>query len=309
MDMGIRSAAPHYFSSPIAKALMSCVKANEIMEVRLRANSPLAVTMTDRYAYIDACGCITEKREHAVIVTSEDVKRSFEAICRYSVYSCQNQINHGFITVNGGHRAGICGTAVNDTDGRTGNIRNISSINFRVAHQIIGSGDEIYENMLSDGSPQGFLICGAPCSGKTTMLRDVCRRIGDIYPVSLIDERGELAASSGGVPQNDIGANTDVFNGYSKKEGIISAVRSMSPVMIFCDEIGSEEDISAIMTASLSGVKTAASVHCSSVDELRQRESIMKLFRCGAVSKAFLLRNRHLVRICSAEELLAGEAI
>ena len=49
-----------------------------------------------------------------------------------------------------------------------------------------------------------------------------------------------------GAPQNDIGMRTDVIENISKAKGMKMLIRSMSPEIIACDEIGSKEDIQAI---------------------------------------------------------------
>ncbi|MCM1524602.1 MAG: hypothetical protein NC120_09115 [Ruminococcus sp.] len=289
-----------YFSGDIHKAL-SALDGN-IREIRMRAESPLAVTLPDRYVYVRPDGMITLSGANAVRVTSEDIKRTFEAICRYSVHSCQDKINKGFITVAGGHRAGICGTAVYSADNKIVNIKHICAINFRIAGEVFGAADDIM-NRCMNNSLHSILIFGPPCSGKTTVLRDLCRRVGDKYPVSLMDERGELAAVSGIIPYCHVGENTDIFSGYSKYDGISSAVRSMAPVMIFCDEIGSEEDIKALLLARTSGVKAAATVHCGSPGSL-MRSFGGRLFESGLFDYAAFADLKRSVKIYTAKEMM-----
>ncbi|MGN0641677.1 MAG: stage III sporulation protein AA [Huintestinicola sp.] len=302
----MESSVLRYFGGYIGKALAQ-INDENICEIRLRANGPLCVTGEKGAAFVTSGGLLTSSHEGAVKVTAEDIRRSFEAVCRYSVYSCQNQINNGFITVSGGHRAGICGSAVYSPSGSVENIRNISGINFRIAHEIIGSADSLAAEVFgkTELTPRSLLICGAPCSGKTTVLRDLCRIVGDRFPVSLIDERGELAAVSGGIPHSRVGVQTDVFSGYSKPDGIKMAVRVMSPVMIFCDEIGSEEDLKALELAALSGVKIAATVHCSSPDELSGRSELMSLIKKGIFDSAAFMVRRRTGTVLSREKLMA----
>lgn len=293
-----------YFGGNILKGLTACKE--DISEIRLRTGKALSVTAADRYAFLTERGIVTDDPSAAVKISSEDIRRCFEAICRYSVHSCQGQINQGFITVSGGHRAGICGTAVYSPSGKIENVKYICSINFRIAKQIIGAAENIYKRVMRDGL-KNILICGAPCSGKTTALRDLCRITGNEYPTALIDERGELAAMNGGICGNDVGYHTDVFSGYSKPDGIITAIRVMSPRMIFCDELGSEADADAIRLAASSGVKSAASVHCSSVSELLQHAAAKKLIDSRIVDYAVFIRQRQITDIYSYENLLTGK--
>lgn len=255
----------------------------EMTEIRLRVNRPAAVSLNNEVRYITADGQLTYSPEFGITADSGDLRTSFEAVCRYSVHSFRREIAEGFVTVCGGHRAGFCGTAV--TNGNSiESIKDISSLNFRIARQVRGCAEELCGRVFGDNFRGlcSLLIAGAPASGKTTLLRDTARLLGRRFRVALIDERGELAAVTNGVPQNDVGINTDVFDGYSKPAGIMTALRVMSPQIIICDEIGSEEDFKALYTAANSGVYVAATVHASAEEELKRRGFPLELFRCTA---------------------------
>lgn len=256
----------HYFGGETGKVLRKISDASfeEIREIRLRTDRPAAVTLKDSIRYITADGNFTYASETAPNVSSEDIKRTFEAVCQYSIHSFQKEIAEGFVTVKGGHRVGICGTFSGGT------VKNIGSLNFRAAKEVIGCSDELFGKIFGKGLCS-LLIAGAPGSGKTTILRDISRRLGKYYRTALIDERGELAAVWNGIPQNDVGVNTDVFDGYDKPTGIMTAVRVMSPQIVICDEIGSGDDMEAVRTALQSGVRVAASIHASSLDELGRK--------------------------------------
>ncbi|MCM1024787.1 MAG: Flp pilus assembly complex ATPase component TadA [Prevotella sp.] len=258
----------NYFAGKSGGAVgkLSDAQLDGIQEIRLRVNRPAAVCAEGKILYITENGQLTYNPQTAAAVSEQDIRRTFEAVCQYSVHSFQREISQGFITVAGGHRVGFCGTPV-VRDGKIENIKNINAMNFRVAREVIGCSEKLFRDCFSDGLCS-LLIAGAPSSGKTTVLRDLTRLLGGRFKVSAIDERGEIAASRNGVPQNDVGVNTDVFDGYGKAEGISAAVRVMSPQMIVCDEIGSEEDFSAIRGAALSGVYTAASVHAADMSDL-----------------------------------------
>ena len=295
-----------YFGGTVYKALAAYDDSRgNLCEIRLRAGKAVGITTEKGYYFLNANGLALAMKspspQQMLTVTADDIRRTFEALCRFSVHSCQGQISRGFITVAGGHRAGICGTAVYSSDGRVENLKYISGINLRIAREIKGAADRLSDCVKR---PTGVLICGEPCSGKTTVLRDLCRQAGDRFPVSLIDERGEIAAACGGVPNNDVGANTDVLSGFTKGDGIITAVRSMSPRLIVCDEIGSEEDIRALRLAALSGVKAAAAVHCGLPDELMRRENLRRLIAEGVFEYIVFVHQREIVKIYSGRELI-----
>lgn len=272
----------------------------DICEIRLRAGAPLAVTEPAGSVLVNENGGRESDPKKALWITAEDVRRTFDAVCRYSVHSFQGSISKGFITLPGGHRAGICGTAVQGSGGITENIRHISSINLRIAREVIGAAEEIAGSIPL---PAGVLICGEPGSGKTTVLRDLCRLCGDRFPVSLIDEREEIAAVTGGVPANRVGVQTDILNGFGKPEGIMTAVRVMNPRMIFCDEVGGDEDIAALEYAAGCGVKIAAAVHCPDPERLIMRTRLYRLFSLGALEYAVFVGERKIVRIVKGSAL------
>ncbi len=227
-------------------------------EIRLRAGRPAVCV-----------NIFGEMRVCSPPFSGREIADCFAEICRYSVYSFEEEIARGFVTLDGGHRVGICGTAVTK-NGKITTIKDISGLNIRIAHQILGCADELYRKAFSDG-PHSLLLAGKPLCGKTTVLRDLARQLGEHRRVVLIDSRGELSASVGGIPTLDIGLNTDALCGCGKSEGIMLALRSLSPEIIICDEIGN--DGAAIEQAVFCGVKVIASAHSGSIEELKQRPS------------------------------------
>lgn len=293
-DKGRFKQAIGYLCPSVYKRLLPLADrlCNSAQEIRLRVNRPLTIVCPDVTYYVTASGGLTSTPiQNAMLnVTRADIADTFHNICNYSVYTRQNEIINGFVTMHGGHRAGICGTAVIN-DGKISNIRDISSINVRIAREHKGCSQTLYNKIGS--FTKGILICGAPCSGKTTVLRDLARILSleAGKNVSLIDERGELAGTSSGTFQNDIGL-CDVFDSYKKSEGMIQAIRSMAPDIIVCDEIGSKDDVEAIEHSVNCGVSIIATVHSANEYELKQKENIKAIAKTGAFSKIVFLSNR-----------------
>ncbi|MBP1565012.1 MAG: Flp pilus assembly complex ATPase component TadA [Oscillospiraceae bacterium] len=258
-------------------------------EIRLKINFPVILRGKNGEKYLYRNGKTGTDKEMAVICTANDMEYIFCSVCDDSVHSYARELKEGFITVSGGHRVGLCGTAVINEKGMK-TIKNISSINFRIAHEIKGCSD-LFFNLFSKEFPCGILIAGAPGSGKTTFLRDLCRNFSKEYRVSVIDERSEIAAVSMCVPQNDIGEKCDVFDGYPRKEGINTALRVMSPEIIVCDEIGSDDDIKAITNSANTGVSVIATVHAGNKEELYMRKNIMKLIGLDIFRLVVFLEN------------------
>ena len=263
----------------------------KVREIRLRLGQPLYLQTGTRGQFLSRTGEIKNfPDQNSFFVQREMLEECFRAICSYSVHTHQNELKNGFVTLTGGHRAGICGTGVYQ-EGKLAGMREISSINIRIAHQVFGVADEVLRYWDGAG---GILLAGPPASGKTTILRDLARQLGSMWKgrirkIVLIDEREEIAALVGGYPQNNIGFCTDVLNGIAKSDGISIAVRTLSPHMIFCDEIGQESEVPPIAMAMASGVTIAATVHARSFQDLCQKPAIVNLLRMGYFSTVVIL--------------------
>jgi stage III sporulation protein AA len=243
-------------------------------EIRMRAGSPVALTLPEGPLPLP------------LRLTGAQLAQVLRALCEYSVHSYTEDIARGYVTLPGGHRAGVCGTAVTER-GIVTAVRDISSINLRIAREIYGAASDLYARLYQNGSLPGLLISGPPGSGKTTLLRDLARRLsgglGDrCRRVAVIDERGELAGARGGAPCCDVGANTDVLTGYPKGEGILLAIRSLAPEIILCDELGGESDAAALEAGFHTGVRFVATVHAGSAGEALARPVARRLLACGA---------------------------
>ena len=258
-------------------------------EIRLRTGKPVVLCgiYGNRILYRD------EQKKNPFICYNEDVNAVFSRVCSYSVHSHIHSIVNGFVTVQGGHRVGICGTAVTDSNGYITSVRDISSLNIRISREKKDCSEALYKHLFAGGL-RSIIIAGAPMSGKTTILRDLVRKISDEtlkYKVCIIDERQEIAAMNGGFCQRDIGINTDVFDLYPKDKAIDNAVRTMSPDIIAMDELCRDEEINAISLAVNSGVKFIVTVHASDYTEILTRPQIKRLLRAYSFEKLVLLSN------------------
>ena len=197
--------------------------AGAMEELRLRCGQPPA--------------CRIAGKEHTLPlapVTPELLRGILEQATQRSAYAMQEMTRCGFVTLPGGHRLGICGTAVVQ-NGTITALREPSSLNLRIARQPDGIADRLRDALWA--RPQSVLLCGAPGSGKTTLLRDLIRQLSDRFGwrICVVDERLELAACASGVPQFRLGAHTDVLSGAPKAAGIELLLRTMNPEWI---EIG-----------------------------------------------------------------------
>jgi stage III sporulation protein AA len=253
-----------------------------VREIRLRAGQPVILETSP-------CDGVQSGRiKLDEIVTPQQIAECVREFCGYSIHSYEKQFKEGWLTLEGGHRAGFTGTAVLEGREQVANIRDISSVNLRIAKQYIGCADDLCSQIERDMNKfSGLLIIGRPMSAKTTVLRDLCRQISAKYKVALIDERSEVAAAVNGVPALDVGENTDVMNNFPKSAGIMSALRSLSPEFVICDEIGWE--VTELAALANSGVRMVFTAHSGSLKEAYASARIRRLLAAGGISHIAVL--------------------
>lgn len=277
-----------YMTQQIREAMLRVPvnKREELTEVRLRSGRPVSFVFVGAIKFLTKSGGLTiiPESDECIRVTGEVITAVVNALCRYSVHSCRKELTEGYFVIENGIRVGAAGTVSETSDGL---LKDFNSLNFRIAREVIGCADDLFNNVCNDGS--GILICGGVNSGKTTMLRDLCRICGRWHKITLIDERNEISALRSGQPQLDVGIMTDVIAGMKRSKGIISALRTLSPHMIFCDEIGTEEDAQAIISAHGSGVRFAATIHCENFDDLMRRSAAKLLLDAEVFENAVFL--------------------
>ena len=274
---------------------------DKVFDIRISIGKPVMLCCAEKILFLKQDGSVTGYFSPGnTMATREDVEEIFYRLCGYSVYSHTDEIRHGFVSADRSLRVGIGGTAVLDK-GAVKTVRDITSLSVRIPREIQGCADGIIRAGVN--FRRGVLLAGAPSSGKTTLLRDLARYIGTAgHRVVVLDERFELLCDG-----FDLGACTDVLQGYPKREGFSHAIRCLSPEYILCDELG-EDDLSAVRAAAFSGVSLIASVHAGSAAELCSRPLCRELIALGAFETVVLLRGRS--RPGEAEQILrAGDLL
>lgn len=226
-------------------------------------------------------------------VSGSDITGILNNLLKFSYYAYEEDLAKGFVTIDGGHRVGICGKAVMEK-GKVTLLREISSLNIRCGHEIIGCSDPLKSLLIKDnGRPASLLIVSPPGCGKTTLLRDIARNMGEDcgWKIAICDERSEIAGMHDGVSSYRLGPMTDVMDGCPKAEGILMLIRAMSPDVIITDEIGRPEDGEAIRDCRNCGVSVIASAHGSHMEDIRKLP-IAEIIENGTFDHTVFLTNR-----------------
>ncbi len=242
--------------SKLPQQLANSISMENINEISLRSGKNVVIKSNNTYFKLD------------YIMTQPEVESTMKKFCDLSVYAYLDELQKGFVTIEGGHRIGVCGTAV-FKERKIYNVKDVYSVNIRVANEIKGCSDKLNFNI------KNLLIISPPGCGKTTILRDICRRLGKENKISIVDERGEIAGVHKGNTCFDVGYMTDVLSLAPKAIGIEYVLRSMSPEYIVTDEIASD-DCSAIRQAFSCGVNVIVTAHGNDIEKTVQRLGICK---------------------------------
>lgn len=244
-----------------------------IQEIRLRSERPVVIVTPKGSSFLTNNGKLSFIFSgNCIVVSSNEIIDTVNKMCGYSMHSHYEDILNGYITLPNGSRVGLCGTAVYDED-KIKTIKDISSINIRIPRNSVGVSEQIFQSVLKD-SLKSLLIVGPPSSGKTTLIRDIANqlssgRMGRYYKTCVVDERKEIFSSLNDI--KTLGPNTDVLSGFPKGVGISMAVRTLSPEMIICDEIGGKDECAEILQGVNSGVNFILTIHAGNLDELRNK--------------------------------------
>ena len=232
-------------------------KLRQIQEVRLRLGAPLSVTSEGRTLFVTRSGGLTiMPSELNLLVTAADLASTVDKLCSHSFYAFESQINRGFIPLKGGCRAGVCGFFGGE---RSGSVRDITSVNIRLARQVFGCSRQVLAQI--GGKPLNTVVFGAPGSGKTTVIRDMAREYSlKGLRVCAADERGELS----GMGSFDLGPCCDVSTGADKAFAVNMFIKYFNPQVIVFDELA--DNAAEIEKCAQSGVRLLTSLHADGIE-------------------------------------------
>lgn len=286
---------PRELRREVAALPRECLR--ELEELRLRPERPVLLRLHRGEVFPGREGGLTEDPDQGRRLTREELNKIMLLLSASSVYAFEEELRRGYITLPGGHRAGFAGRAVLE-GGLIRTLKDISSVNLRVARAVPGAARPLLERLLPAGERlPSLLLVAPPGAGKTTVLRDLARLLSDgigVRPrrVGLADERSELAAVKDGLPQLDVGLRTDVVDGCPKAEAMELLLRSMGPEVLVTDELGREEDGRAVAEAGRCGVTVLATAHARDEAEARQRPLLRRLLEEGRFDYLAVLSRR-----------------
>ncbi len=265
INLALTRRALSFLPVSIAKALENYISLSHdaIDEIRLRTGSFVFLRCSDRNV------------NTGIFCRQSDVDSTVRNLCGNSVYSHSESMKEGFISAGCGIRAGIAGRAVYD-GGRMMGIADITSVAIRIPKRYPKAADELKKLLKTFDWRCSVLIFSPPAGGKTTVLRELCAAIGQMpspKKVAVVDSRSEICGGLEGLP-------IDILEGFSRSKGMEIALRTLSPELIVCDEISTEDDVRAAIECKGAGVPIVATVHADEKD-LFSREAVVKLRDAG----------------------------
>ena len=277
----MRSEVSKIFSSGLLGSINRYLNDPALQEIRIKVNKPCILIFGNKEVVLD------------YIVSKEEVKFILQRISNYSLYAYEEDIRQGFITIQGGHRVGIAGECVME-DGKVKTIRNITSLNIRICSEVLGCSSKIINYLVDRDKVRNTLIISPPKCGKTTLLRDIAREISEKgFKTSIVDERSEIAACYEGIPQMKIGIRADVLDNCLKSVGMMMAIRSLSPDVLICDEIGTLSDVEALIMAFNSGVSIVTTIHGHNINDFLNRKVFSEIIENNILERIVVLSNKN----------------
>lgn len=256
------------FTECLPHWIVDCVANKDVREIRLRNNSSVRVNVAGQWWCCDAEGLTKSLATCKKLdVLCDDLVK---LACNDSIFAYETMLAEGYFTLDDGSRFGVAGAYSS-----AGNVfREYTSICIRIPH-CINCANKYLIDTVKLGST---LIVGAPATGKTTLLRDIATKLSTLHNVVVVDERGELDVC---------GAlnNCDVLKWTSKAVGVEMALRCLSPNYILCDEL-SAADYIWLPRAVCSGINVVATLHASSVDEVKKIGVDLANFKTAIICKS-----------------------
>lgn len=173
-------------------------------------------------------------------------------------------------------RAGIKGTLHRVSEKRD-DYDMLVGLTIRVGRHVSGVAEVIAPYFAQQGS---MIVIGSPGKGKSTLIRDLVRIRADINEkqTCVIDTSGEIGGHSRRA-HLCIGKarRFHVTNASEQARILIRVIQNHSPVDIFIDEIGYNDDVAIAERAARSGTRVGASVHGEVILDIMENPMLFPL--------------------------------
>lgn len=281
-----------FIPQPFLDALNK-INFKQLNEIRFRAYKPVVVYLGGMAYFLSNNGISTNIKE-ALTCDKESLEEIVFRASECSIYAVNEQIKNGFLTVSGGFRIGLGGTAVFEGD-KLKTIKNFVSLNIRVPHIVKDCSLTAFKYILENKRLNNTLIISPPGAGKTTFLKDFVYQLSQrnfSANVLVLDERGEIASI------NEKGESLlesnfcDFLSFMPKPLGINFGIRALAPNLILTDELGSKEDVEALYHAGNCGVNVIASIHAASLLDLKKKIEFSSILKDKFFTRFVVLSSR-----------------
>ncbi len=267
-----------YFPPRIQNSLFAFKDWESIREIRLRKDLPLSLTSYEGNLILDEKGLCCDF-DMALRCSAEEIRHFLTAFCKGNFYRYFDTLKDGFLVDEDGWRVGICPDKQSSLHYFP---EEFQGANLRIPRYIKGAATEFFR--LFTAQPlASTLILSKPGEGKTTLLRDIAihlsKGVAQLPPmrVSVLDEREELLPAS---YLKEAGL-CDCLRSYEKSRAMEIATRLFAPQVIIMDEIGSNEEVAALLSCNSGGSILFASAHAASLEEARRLSHLKRLLDAG----------------------------
>jgi len=282
----VRSILPEWLYEKISNDYLK----DYLYEIRIRLGKPIIVGYKNNYEKITFRDGYDNR---FIIATADLIKYIISSATKHSLYAYNDEIKEGYITTDNGIRIGICGEVVYN-NGEISTLKNITSLNLRISHEVYNCSRKIIDLIASNGLVKNTLIISPPGAGKTTIIRDITKKLSNeknVTNILVVDERFEIAGSHNAM--FDLGDGVDVISGSKKSFAFEGCLKTMNPSVIVTDEISKEEDIEEIKQAIRSGVKVIATAHAENVNDLKIKKYLSSLIDGRYFERVVVLSKRN----------------